>query len=322
MGGATSSLGFSLLLQSGRRLREIGKAGKDNIKATCAAMQALRLINSTVPEEAHLATYDAAPVGHLVGVLHQVPDVEDYSSLLLSAYRARPPPAYFYAQHPPDRGTPPDMQVHRELYGPDYSARPTPEAFCRAEAKFGARMKAVLRRLAPTASAYARLQRRFARSAATGDMAVFLLGIGDRHSENILIETRGPHIGRNLHIDLEYLHKAAAHVLPTPEVVPFRHTQNCRAGLGPLGDHGVFRTTATTVLSRAADLSQDVVLLLYSSDISGPHVAQREKELADRMHCVIDTAHMSAAYAVTTLCDRASDPKNLCRMFHGWRPYL
>merc|ERR1719335_2103784 len=83
------------------------------------------------------------------------------------------------------------------------------------------------------------LQKRlnFCRSQALWCMLGYLVGLGDRHGENILVDMCS---GRLVHVDFDCLFGQGL-LLDTPEIVPFRLTQNCVAALGVTGIEGSFR---------------------------------------------------------------------------------
>lgn len=64
-----------------------------------------------------------------------------------------------------------------------------------------------------------------------------ILGIGDRHTNNILIDKTS---GELIHIDFGVAFEQGRS-LPTPELVPFRLTRDMVDGLGPTGVDGTFR---------------------------------------------------------------------------------
>lgn len=72
----------------------------------------------------------------------------------------------------------------------------------------------------------------FRASAAFSSMAGHLLGLGDRHLDNILMHRRHGHVA---HVDFNVVFGRGAQ-LKVPEVVPFRLTQTIAAALGPAGD--------------------------------------------------------------------------------------
>lgn len=71
-----------------------------------------------------------------------------------------------------------------------------------------------------------------------------MLGLGDRHLDNILFE---PKTGKIIHIDFECLfHKGKE--LGVPEIVDFRLTKNLRYGMGYLLEQGLFRELVIDIL--------------------------------------------------------------------------
>ncbi|TMW55922.1 hypothetical protein Poli38472_008570 [Pythium oligandrum] len=87
----------------------------------------------------------------------------------------------------------------------------------------------------PTAWFEARLM--FSRSAAVWSMVGHIIGLGDRHGENILIDTTN---GECVHVDFDCLFDKGLK-LAKPEIVPFRLTPNMIDAFGITGYEGVFR---------------------------------------------------------------------------------
>lgn len=77
----------------------------------------------------------------------------------------------------------------------------------------------------------------YSRSVAVNSMVGYLVGLGDRHSSNILIMTKTAEL---VHIDLGVAFDQGA-ALPIPETVPFRLTRDIVDGLGASGVEGVMR---------------------------------------------------------------------------------
>ena len=67
-----------------------------------------------------------------------------------------------------------------------------------------------------------------------------IVGLGDRHGENLLISLR---TGEVIHCDFSCLFDKGV-TLEVPEVVPFRLTQNVIDVMGVAGPEGVFRISA------------------------------------------------------------------------------
>lgn len=77
----------------------------------------------------------------------------------------------------------------------------------------------------------------YTRSVATSSIVGHILGLGDRHSSNILLDQQN---GEVIHIDFGVAFDQGK-LLPIPELVPFRLTQNIIDGMGLNGVEGVFR---------------------------------------------------------------------------------
>jgi serine-protein kinase ATM len=82
----------------------------------------------------------------------------------------------------------------------------------------------------------------------------YILGLGDRHVQNILIDTKSAEL---IHIDLGVAFEQGR-ILPTPETVPFRLTRDIVDGMGVAGVEGVFRRYST-LLCFNTDFSLNVV---------------------------------------------------------------
>jgi hypothetical protein len=76
------------------------------------------------------------------------------------------------------------------------------------------------------AAGWWRRQRRHAASGAAASVVGYLLGVGDRHLDNILLDLRSAEL---LHIDFNVCFDKGAR-LRVPEVVPFRLTQTLQVG--------------------------------------------------------------------------------------------
>ena len=75
-------------------------------------------------------------------------------------------------------------------------------------------------------------------------MVGFVLGLGDRHSENMLFDVSS---GDFIHIDLNCIFQKGE-TFQVPERVPFRLTHNLRDAMGLTKEEGVFRCVCETTL--------------------------------------------------------------------------
>uniref|UniRef100_A0A663LSW5 non-specific serine/threonine protein kinase n=1 Tax=Athene cunicularia TaxID=194338 RepID=A0A663LSW5_ATHCN len=204
----------------------------------------------------------------------------------------------------------------------------------------------------------------YTRSVATSSIVGYILGLGDRHVQNILIDEQTAEL---VHIDLGVAFEQGK-ILPTPETVPFRLTRDIVDGMGISGVEGVFRrccekTMAVMRNSQEALLTIVEVLLydplfdwtmnplkaLYlqqrpedeadmsstltsdpqeckrkaSDDQSFNKVAERVlMRLQEKLKGVEEGTVLSVGGQVNLLIQQAMDPKNLSRLFPGWKPWV
>lgn len=77
----------------------------------------------------------------------------------------------------------------------------------------------------------------------------YILGLGDRHGENILLDSIN---GDVVHVDFNCLFNKGES-FEIPEVVPFRLTQNMVHAMGPLGVEGQYRKCCEITLKVLQD---------------------------------------------------------------------
>ncbi|KAJ2712879.1 phosphatidylinositol kinase- protein kinase tor1 [Coemansia spiralis] len=122
----------------------------------------------------------------------------------------------------------------------------------------------------------------YTRSLAVMSMVGYILGLGDRHLNNILIHER---TGRVVHIDLGDCFETAAHRDMFPETIPFRLTRMLIKPMGVTALEGAFKRSAhyTMRVLRANRDSMMAVLEAFVFDPLMTWVVIREpEESADR----------------------------------------
>ncbi|XP_074663108.1 serine-protein kinase ATM-like [Tubulanus polymorphus] len=198
----------------------------------------------------------------------------------------------------------------------------------------------------------------YTRSVATNSIVGYILGLGDRHMQNILVDCNTAEL---VHIDLGVAFEQGK-ILPTPETVPFRLTRDIVDGMGVAGPEGVFRRCCEKTMlvmhqNKEALLTIVEVLLydpIYTWTIS-PHKAvqlQCQKEQVDdttlnttrdlldvdqdvnkmservllrlqqKLQGIEEGIQLSIEGQVNLLIQESMDVKNLCRLFPGWQAYL
>ncbi|GET85446.1 phosphatidylinositol 3-kinase-like protein [Leishmania tarentolae] len=95
-----------------------------------------------------------------------------------------------------------------------------------------------------SAQAWVARQQIFSRSVAASSIVGYIVGLGDRHVNNILLHRRTAEV---VHIDLGIAFDQNK-LLPIPELVPFRLTRNMIDGLGVRGTEGSLRPCAEAAM--------------------------------------------------------------------------
>lgn len=101
-------------------------------------------------------------------------------------------------------------------------------------------------------------RRAYTYSVATSSMVGYILGIGDRHLNNILIDETTAEV---VHIDFGIAFEQAR-ILPTPETVPFRLSRDIEDGMGVNGVEGVFRRSCEKTMSILRENSEIILTIL------------------------------------------------------------
>lgn len=184
----------------------------------------------------------------------------------------------------------------------------------------------------------------YTRSTAAISILGYVLGLGDRHTQNILLDEKS---GEVIHIDLGVAFEAGR-VLPIPEVVPFRLTRDIVDGMGISKTEGVFRRSCEFTLEALREETDGIMTLLnvlrydplYSWTLSplrakrlqggqedtedGLEVASKkggdEAGEADRALSVVEkklSKTLSVAATVNELIQTATDERNLAVLFAG-----
>ena len=98
----------------------------------------------------------------------------------------------------------------------------------------------------------------YTRTTAAISMLGWVLGLGDRHCHNILLDEK---TGEVVHIDLGVAFEAGR-ILPIPEVVPFRLTRDLVDAMGINRTEGVFRRCCEFTLEALREERESIMTLL------------------------------------------------------------
>lgn len=98
----------------------------------------------------------------------------------------------------------------------------------------------------------------YVKTIAVMSMVGYILGLGDRHGENILFDETN---GDAVHVDFNCLFNQGES-FAYPEIVPFRLTRNMVFAMGPLGVEGLFRKCCEITLRVLKDESKTLMSVL------------------------------------------------------------
>ncbi|CAI8597663.1 unnamed protein product [Vicia faba] len=194
----------------------------------------------------------------------------------------------------------------------------------------------------------------YTRSVATSSMVGYIVGLGDRHSMNILIDQTTAEV---VHIDLGVAFEQGL-MLKTPERVPYRLTRDVIDGMGVTGVEGVFRRCCEKTLSVMRTNKEALLTIvevfihdpLYKWALSPLKALQRQKEMdvdldtsleepqneyegnKDAARALLRVKQKLDGYEdgemrsihgqVQQLIQDAIDSERLCQMFPGWGAWL
>lgn len=119
----------------------------------------------------------------------------------------------------------------------------------------------------PDPTAWMEARTAFGRSAAVWSMVGHVIGLGDRHGDNVLMDNAS---GECVHVDFDVLFDKGM-VLTRPEIVPFRLTPNMLDALGLAGYEGIFRRVSETTMQTLRS-QKDVLISVLDPLIHDPLV--------------------------------------------------
>ena len=177
-------------------------------------------------------------------------------------------------------------------------------------------------------------------------MVGYLLGLGDRHGENILFDSTN---GDTVHVDLNCIFNKGME-LKVPEVVPFRLTHNMVHAMGPTGTEGPFRIASEVALGlmrKQKDVLMSALRPFYFDPLldwvgkhqksdTGEQVNEKAVEnlaaIEKRLNGIVENKKkptkssinmpLSVAGQVQHLINEATTEDNLSQMYIGWASYL
>jgi len=179
----------------------------------------------------------------------------------------------------------------------------------------------------------------YAHTLAVMSMVGYVVGLGDRHNENILLCAK---TGDACHVDFNMLFEQGK-TLSTPETVPFRLTPNMVDGLGVQGVEGVYKKSCEITM-RLMRSKRDALMNVLETFVHDPLLewqagrdqVSRAREIMDQIKAKLNGLEgvqqrsgpgsasqkpLSVEGQVADLINQATDAANLSKMYIWWMPW-
>ncbi|KAL9884965.1 ATR serine/threonine kinase meiotic 41 isoform 1-T4 [Glossina fuscipes fuscipes] len=193
----------------------------------------------------------------------------------------------------------------------------------------------------PTPHSWYQARTAYVKTVAVMSMVGYILGLGDRHGENILFDETN---GDAVHVDFNCLFNQGE-CFAYPEVVPFRLTHNMVFAMGPLGVEGLFRKCCEITLRVLKDEAKTLKSILRpfvydlgnlnrtkaksspDLEITDPKAMLDVRRIEERLQGYVKKTEangipLSTEGQVNFLINEATDIDNLAAMYVGWGAYL
>lgn len=226
--------------ENGEQFKQLVKGGNDDLRQDAIMEQVFDQVNellktnrSTQQRQLRIRTYRVLPLTNIAGIIEFVPNTIPLHEYL--------------------------MPAHERFYPKDLKASRCRSEIAAVQAK-GSELRiktfrAVIERFHPVMRYFFTenyldpdewfLKRlAYVRSTAAISILGYILGLGDRHAHNLLLDQKS---GEIVHIDLGIVFEMGR-ILPIPETVPFRLTRDIVDGMGITKTEGVFRRCCEATL--------------------------------------------------------------------------
>ncbi|XP_019067489.2 serine/threonine-protein kinase ATR isoform X2 [Solanum lycopersicum] len=190
-------------------------------------------------------------------------------------------------------------------------------------------------------AAWFRARVAYAHTTAVWSMVGHIVGLGDRHGENILFDST---TGDCVHVDFSCLFDKGLQ-LEKPELVPFRLTQNMIDGLGITGYEGIFlkvceitlsvlRAHRETLMSVLETFIHDPLVEWTKShkssgvEVQNPHAQRAISNIEARLQGIVvgvgaaPSLPLAVEGQARRLIAEAVSHKNLGKMYIWWMPWF
>ncbi|POS80813.1 protein kinase rad3 [Diaporthe helianthi] len=303
---------------------------KDDLRTDQRLMEFNSMINRSLKRDAessrrqlYIRTYAVTPLNEECGILEWVDGLKTLRDILLGLYKPRGiTPNYGQIQ-----------QIMKEASTSDKNIKLFTEQVL---GMFPPVLPSWFISQFPNPSAWFAARLKYTRSCAVMSMVGTILGLGDRHGENVLLEEGN---GGVFHVDFNCLFDKGL-TFAQPERVPFRLTHNMVAAMGIYGYEGPFRQCSELTLSILRQQEETLMTILEAFIYDPTLDLQRDKKRKSDVVRLNPTSVVESIKRkvrgfigdesiplgvegqVEELVKQATNPRNLSAMYIGWCPFL
>ncbi|KAK4192472.1 protein kinase rad3 [Podospora australis] len=308
---------------------------KDDLRTDQRLMEFIAIVNRSLKKDAessrrqlYVRAYAVTPLNEDCGIIEWVDGVKTLREILLDIYKTRyhTVPNYQMLGNMMNAACPPKGDI--KIFTDDIIGKQFPPVLGEwFVTQF------------PTPTSWFAARLRYTRSCAVMSMVGTILGLGDRHGENVLLETSN---GGIFHVDFNCLFDKGL-TFTKPECVPFRLTHNMVVAMGIYRYEGPFRHCSELTL-RILRQQEETLMSILEAFIHDPTLDlqkyKRREEMSREAVKLNPTAVVESIQRkvrgllpkesiplgvegqVEELIRQAVDPRNLTQMYIGWCPFL
>ena len=268
---------ITAIASDGAKYKQLVKGGHDDLRQDAIMEQVFAAVSSLLKghraaqqRNLGIRTYKVLPLTATSGLIEFVPNTIPLHEFLMPAHERYHPRDY--------KGS----QCRKEIFNVQTRSQETRVAtFRKVTERFQPVMRYFFMEYFVDPDEWFARRSAYTRSTAAISMLGHVLGLGDRHGHNILLDTK---TGEAVHIDLGVAFEAGR-ILPVPELVPFRLTRDIVDGMGITKTEGVFRRCCEFTLEALRDEQYSIMTILdvlrydplYSWTVSPLRIAKLQK---------------------------------------------
>ena len=236
---------------------------KDDLRKDCRVIEFYAMINKLLRRDAdgrrrdlYIRTYSVIPLSEECGLIEWVPNTNTFRNILNKLYKSRG--LQFSAA---------TLKAWKDVASADPNRLPTYFVSELLKPHQPAMFHQWFNETFTDPSVWFSSRLRFTRTAAVMSIVGFIVGLGDRHVENILVDESN---GDVVHVDFNCLFDKGLS-LDFPERVPFRLTHNMIDGFGIGGVDGAFSKCCEITLNQLRT-NKDTLMSVLESFVHDPLV--------------------------------------------------